>query len=95
MAGLSNSFRFEEKNYMAAGRMEEYALASVEAAHENPKEQAPMGFMASGEKIQGSKNTSPWMDSRHSSFPSLTDTNHNNWDTATVHMSVAEEAVRK
>ena len=28
--------------------MEEYELASAEAAYENPWEQAPMGFMAPG-----------------------------------------------
>ena len=33
---------------MVAETMEEYLLASVEAAYKNPGEQAPMGFMASG-----------------------------------------------
>ena len=39
--------------------MEEYTLASAEAAYENPGEQAPMGFMALGGEIQGSENTPP------------------------------------
>ena len=47
--------------------MEEYALASTEAAYENPEEQAPMGFMASGRKVQGPEKKSPWMDWKGSS----------------------------
>ena len=37
---------------MLAETMEEYTLASAEAAYENPGEQAPMVFMASGREIQ-------------------------------------------
>ena len=33
---------------MVTETMEEYALDSAEAAYENPGEQTPMGFMASG-----------------------------------------------
>ena len=51
---------------MVAETLEEYALDSVEAAYENSGEQAPMGFMASGGEIQGSENTSPWMDQKSS-----------------------------
>ena len=54
-----------------------------------------MGFTESGGEIQGSENTSPWMDQKCSSFPSLTGTDNNNWETAAVHMRVAEEAMRK
>ena len=39
--------------------MEEYALASAEAAGENPGEQATMGLMALGREIQGSENAPP------------------------------------
>ena len=80
---------------MVAESMEEYALASVEAAYKNQGEQAPMRFMASGGEIQGSENTSPWMDRKFSSFPSLNGTNNINWETAAVHMSVAKEAISK
>ena len=73
--------------------MEGYALASAEAAYENLGEQAPMGFMASGGEIQGSENTSPWMNQKRSSLPSLTGTKNTNWETAAVHMSVNEEAI--
>ena len=45
---LISSFQYEENNYMLAETLEEYALASAEAADENPGEQAPMGFMALG-----------------------------------------------
>ena len=34
--------------------LDEYALASAEAAYENPGDQSPMGFMALGREIQGS-----------------------------------------
>ena len=33
---------------MVAETLEDYSLASAEVAYENPGEQAPMGFMASG-----------------------------------------------
>ena len=36
------------------------------------------------EEIRGSENTSPWMDRKRSSFPSLTDTDNTNWETAAV-----------
>ena len=44
-AGLSSRFQSETNKYMLAEKMEEYALASAEAACENPGEQAPMGFI--------------------------------------------------
>ena len=44
---------------MVVEKMEEYALASAEAAYKNPGEQAPMGFMALGGEIQGSENAPP------------------------------------
>ena len=78
---------------MVAETMEEYSLAFEEAAYENSVEQAPMWFMASGREIQGSENISPFMDQKCSSSPSLTDTDNTNWETAAVHMSVAEEAI--
>ena len=80
---------------MVVETMEEYVLASVEEAYENPGEQAPMGFMASGGEIQVSKNTTPWMDRKRSYLPSLTDINNTNWETASMYTSVAEEATRK
>ena len=47
-AGLSIIFKYEGKNSILVETMGYYALASAEAAYENPVEQAPMGFMASG-----------------------------------------------
>ena len=75
---------------MVEGKMEEYELASAEAAYENSGEQAPMVFVASGGYIQVSENTSSWMDLKRSYFPSLTGTKNTNWDTMDVHMSVPE-----
>ena len=51
-AGLISSFQSDMNNSMVAQTMEEYALASSEAAYENPVEQAPIGFMESGGEIQ-------------------------------------------
>ena len=48
MDGLVSSFQSEEINSMVAKAMGEFALASAEVAHEDPGEQAPMGFMAEG-----------------------------------------------
>ena len=75
---------------MLAEKIEEYELAYSEAANEIPVEQAPMGFMAPGIEIQGSENTSPWMDWKRSSFPSLTGTDNTNWDTADMCMGVVK-----
>ena len=35
MAGLGSSFQFEESNYMVTEEMEEYVLASADAAYED------------------------------------------------------------
>ena len=36
MYGLGSSFQYKESRYMVAEAMEEYALASAEAAYEDP-----------------------------------------------------------
>ena len=36
MYGLGSSFQYKESNYMVLEAMEEYALDSAEAAHEDP-----------------------------------------------------------
>ena len=54
-----------------------------------------MVFMALSGEIQGSENTPPWMDRKRSSFPYLTVTENTNWETVIMHMSLAEEAIRK
>ena len=54
-----------------------------------------MGFIASGGEIQGSENTPPWMDRKHSSLPSLTGTENTIWETTAIFISMAEEAIRK
>ena len=89
MASLIIIIQAEENKFMVAETMDEYALASAEATYENPGEQAPMGFVESGGKIQGSENTYLWMDQKRSSFLSLTGTNNTNWETSSVHISVA------
>ena len=50
---------------MVAEAMEEYALASAEAAYEDTMEQAPMGFMATGGGFHDG-NVSHWWDQKHS-----------------------------
>ena len=47
MSGLESSFQYEEKNCMVVEALEEYILASVEVAYEEPGEKAPMGLMTS------------------------------------------------
>ena len=51
---LISRFKDETDNSMVAETMEEYALASAEAAYENPGKQAPMVFMESSGEIKGS-----------------------------------------
>ena len=48
MAGLGSRFQTPDNNYMVAEAFEEYALASEDSAYEDPGQQAPMVFMASG-----------------------------------------------
>ena len=74
--------------------MEEYALASVEAANENPGEQAPMVFMAEG-GVFHNVYASHWWYQKQPSFPSQTFSDNTNWETAAVHMSMEEEAIIK
>ena len=70
MAGLGSKFQSEESNYMAAEAMEEYYLASSEAAYEDPGEQAPMGFMAERGLFHDG-NASQWWDHKHPHFLSI------------------------
>ena len=74
--------------------MEEYALASTEAAYEGPREQASIGSMAKGGGFNYG-NVSHWWYQKHSSFISYNCSNNTNWETAAVHMSVTEEAIIK
>ena len=45
MAVLSSIFQSDENNSVVAETLKGCVLASAEAAHENPGEQAPMGLM--------------------------------------------------
>ena len=90
MAVLGSIFKSEENIFLSAETLEEYALASTEAAYVNTGEQALIGLMGLGGEIQVSENISPWIDREHSSFPYMTGTNNANWETADMHMSVAE-----
>ena len=67
MSGLGSSFHYEESKYMISEAMEEYALASIEAAYEDPREHASMGFMAAGGGFKDG-NISHWWYQKHSSF---------------------------
>ena len=94
MDDLGSSFQYDENNYMVAEEMEEYALASTEVAYEDTGEQATMGFMAEGGWFHDG-NVSQWWDQKHPLFTSQTFSDNTNWETADMHMSVEEEAIRK
>ena len=47
MAGLGRRFHSEENHHMVVKELDKYALDSVEAAYEDPREYATMGLMAS------------------------------------------------
>ena len=94
MDGLGSSFQSEESNFMVAESMEEYVLASAEAAYEYPREQAPMGLLTAGGGFHD-WNVSHWWDQKQPSFPIQTFSDNNNWETAAVHMSGAEYSIRK
>ena len=79
---------------MVAEAMEEYVLSSAEAAHKDIGEQAPMGFIALGEYFHDG-NFYHSCNQKHPSFPSQNFLENTNWETADVHMSVAEEAIIK
>ena len=51
--------------------MEEYVLYSEEAAYEDPREQAPMVFMAIGGGFRDG-NSFHWWEQKPPSFPSQT-----------------------
>ena len=74
MAVLGSIFKSEENIFLSAETLEEYALASTEAAYVNTGEQALIGLMGLGGEIQGSENISPWMDHKVSSLLSSTGT---------------------
>ena len=65
MSSLGSSFKSDERNAMIEEVMEEYALAYVEAACEDPGEQAPMEFMAGGGGFHEG-NVSHWWDQKQS-----------------------------
>ena len=87
-AGLSGSFQYEGNNSVVAETLEEYELASAEAAYENRGEQAPIVFMELYGEIQGSENTPPLMERKLLSLPFLTGTENSRWYTAAVCMSI-------
>ena len=66
MAGLGSSFQYEESNYIVAESIEEFALASVEAAYEDPGEKAIIVFMTSGAEYHEDRNASHWLDHKRS-----------------------------
>ena len=52
-----------------------------------------MGLMGLGREIQGSENTSPWMDQKRSSLTSRNDINNYRYYTVAVCMIVSEQAI--
>ena len=80
---------------MSEEAMEEFALASAEAAYEDPGEQALIIFMNAGGESHEARNASYWWDCKLPSFPRQTFSENTNWEAMAVHMSVAEESIRK
>ena len=48
MGGLGSIFQYDEYNYMRSDAQEKFVLAYADADYEEPRGQAPMGFMDSG-----------------------------------------------
>ena len=69
---------------MVVETMDEYELSSAEVAYKNPGEQAPMVSWELGVEIQGSENTSTWMDRKFSYLHYPPGTDNTRWETATV-----------
>ena len=69
-------------------------LASEEAVYEDPGQKAPMRFMASGGGFCEARNSSRWLDQKHSSFSRPTCSENTKWYTADVCMSVSEQSIR-
>ena len=57
MDGLGGRFHAPENNYIVEEELEEYALDSEDSMDEDPGQQAPMGFMASGFFTRRIRNT--------------------------------------
>ena len=72
---LDSGFQDGEKTSMMSEKMEEFVLASKEAAYEEPGKQAPMGFMDSGIEFHEDGNSSHCADQKH---PSFTNSNYSN-----------------
>ena len=87
MIGLGSISQSEESNYTVAEAMEEYLLASTEAAYGYPGEQAPMVCIASGGGFQY-RSYYHWWEQKHPSFPSQNFSENTNWETASRHMSM-------
>ena len=68
MAVLGSSFQYVDNKYMSAEALEEYVLASAEAAYQDPGQHVPMVFMASEGESLKTGNTSHWLDQKHPSF---------------------------
>ena len=94
MVVLDSRFQYEDSNYMVVEAVEEHALDSAEAAYEYPGEQAPIGFMSSGEVFHD-ENDSRWWNQKHASLTNHTCSENTNREIAAVCMSVAKYTIRK
>ena len=63
---------------MVVKELDKYALDSVEAAYEDPREYATMGLMASWGEFHEPRNDSHWLDQKHPSFTSPTFSDNTN-----------------
>ena len=72
---LDSGFQAGGKTSMMSEIMEEFVLASKEAAYKEPGKQAPMGFMDSGIESHKDGNSSHCADQKQ---PSFTNSNYSN-----------------
>ena len=71
MAGLGSRFQGVDNNSnsMAAAELEEYMLASAEAAYQNSGKHVPVGFMDSKVESNKSGDAYHWLDQNNPFLP--------------------------
>ena len=74
---------------MVVEAVEEFVLGYTEADYEDPGEQAPIKFMASGGEFYDARNDSHCLYQKHFLFTRPTCSENINWETADMHMRVS------
>ena len=68
MTELGGTFQAEENKSMLLEALEEYSIEYAAADYEYSGGYEPMGIVDSGGYINGSGNSSYWLDQKHASF---------------------------